>query len=231
MKRIAILQSNYIPWKGYFDIINSVDEFVIYDDVQYTRRDWRNRNLIKTRNGLKWLTIPVQVKGRYEQKIKDTRIADNKWASKHWEMIRHNYSSTSAFEKYTSIFEDSYHQCEKLDFLSDVNGLFINVLNSILGRHTLITDSSKYKIEGCKNEKIISVCKQANAEVYVTGPSARNYINEKLFFESGITLKWIDYNCYPEYNQIFPPFEHNVSVIDVIFNCGNKVPLFMKSFL
>jgi hypothetical protein len=230
-KKIAILQSNYIPWKGYFDIINSVDEFVIYDDAQYTRRDWRNRNIIKTKDGLRWLTIPVEVKGKYDQKIKETKIADKEWASKHWKKIKLNYGSAPYFKDYTDLFEESYHQCEKLSFLSDVNRLFINVLNSILGIHTPISDSSKYKMEGGKNEKIISICKQANAKVYVTGPSAKDYINEELFFKSGITLRLVDYKGYPEYNQIFPPFEHNVSIIDVIFNCGNNTHSLMKSFL
>ena len=79
-KKVAILQSNYIPWKGYFDMIASVDEFILYDDMQYTRRDWRNRNQIKTAQGLKWLTIPVCVKGKYYQKIRDTEIAKSNWA-------------------------------------------------------------------------------------------------------------------------------------------------------
>lgn len=230
MKKIAILQSNYIPWKGYFDIINSVDEFVIYDDAQYTRRDWRNRNIIKTKDGPKWLSIPVDVKGKYTQKIKETRIADKKWASRHWRIIKQSYGSASSFMDYADIFEELYHKCEKLEFLSDVNRLFLNLLNSILGIQTIITDSSEYRIEGGKNEKIISICRQASAKVYITGPSAKDYIDERLFSESGINVMWIDYEGYPEYNQIFPPFEHKVSIIDVLFNNGVKTPLFLKSF-
>ncbi|MFW5835685.1 MAG: WbqC family protein, partial [bacterium] len=99
-KKIAILQSNYIPWKGYFDIINYVDEFIVYDDAQYTRRDWRNRNLIKTPRGLKWLTIPVEVKGKYTQTIYETKIADKNWAEKHWKSIRHNYNEADCFEEF-----------------------------------------------------------------------------------------------------------------------------------
>ena len=83
MTKVAIVQSNYIPWKGYFDLIAAVDEFVIYDDVQYTRRDWRNRNKIKTPHGLLWLTVPVQVKGKYLQRIRDAEIADPNWAKEH----------------------------------------------------------------------------------------------------------------------------------------------------
>lgn len=230
MKKIAILQSNYIPWKGYFDIINSVDEFVIYDDAQYTRRDWRNRNYIKTKNGLKWLTIPVVVKGKYNQKINETRIADNNWASKHWETIKHNYSSAPYFGIYADLLEKTYSQALKMELLSDVNGLFINVINSILGIKTLITNTSMYRMEGNKTEKIISICKQANAETYISGPSAKEYISERLFSEANVSIVWIDYNGYAEYYQEHSPFKHTVSIIDVIFNCGKNSPSVMKSF-
>jgi len=231
MKRIAILQSNYIPWKGYFDIINSVDEFVIYDDAQYTRRDWRNRNIIKTKNGPKWITVPVEVKGKFKQKIRETRIADRNWALKHWELIKRNYSNAPYFLDYADLFELTYNQSMKLKFLSDVNKLFINVINSILGITTIITDTSDFRMEGNKTEKIISICKQANADIYVTGPTAINYINEKLFSEAQIFIKWANYKGYPEYEQGYPPFEHAVSIIDVIFNCGNSSTLKMKSFI
>src|SRR5208283_1807000 len=91
-KSLAAIQSNYIPWKGYFDIINRVDEFMLYDDAQYTRRDWRNRNKIKTPRGLRWLTIPVRVKGKFHQKICETEISDPGWAAGHWQTLRQNYA-------------------------------------------------------------------------------------------------------------------------------------------
>jgi hypothetical protein len=230
MKKIAILQSNYIPWKGYFDIINMVDEFVIYDDVQYTRRDWRNRNCIKTQNGLKWLSIPVKVKGKYNQKIRETRIADNNWASQHWKILKQNYKTASCFGIYTDLFEKTYYQASKMEFLSEVNRLFINTVNSILGIETLITDTPNDLIEGNKTEKIIAICNRADADIYLTGPSAKQYIDTKLFSDSHISLEWIDYNGYPAYPQQCSPFVHTVSIIDVIFNCGKNSPSVMKSF-
>src|SRR5574341_355883 len=108
MKRVAIVQSNYIPWKGYFDMIASVDEFILYDDMQYTRRDWRNRNIIKTANGLLWLTIPVQVKGKYYQKVCETVISDQNWNQKHWNSITHNYARARYYREYKEVFEDLY---------------------------------------------------------------------------------------------------------------------------
>src|SRR5216683_727265 len=105
-KTIAAVQSNYIPWRGYFDLISQVDEFILFDDAQYTRRDWRNRNKIKTPKGLIWLTIPVETKGKYSQKIKDTVVTDSKWARDHWRSIVHNYSKAPYFPEYRELFEE-----------------------------------------------------------------------------------------------------------------------------
>jgi hypothetical protein len=229
-KKVAILQPNYIPWKGYFDLINSVDEFIIYDDVQYTRRDWRNRNLIKTNKELRWLTIPVEVKGKYKQTIKETRVANNIWAEKHWKTIKQYYRSAPYFRKYENLFECAYIQCSEIEFLSEINKLFINLINSILAIETVLSTSSDYKVEGDKNEKIISLCKQIGADTYVTGPSARDYLDQTMFDKEGITIQWANYTGYPEYNQKFSPFEHNVSIIDLIFSVGDNAPLYMKSF-
>src|SRR5262245_47725481 len=102
-KRVAVLQSNYIPWKGYFDLINSVDEFILYDDMQFTRRDWRNRNTIKTPNGIKWLTIPVAVKGKYFQTISETQINEREWGKRHLETLRANYAKTPFFRTYEAL--------------------------------------------------------------------------------------------------------------------------------
>jgi hypothetical protein len=230
VKRIAILQSNYIPWKGYFDIINSVDEFVIYDEAQYTRRDWRNRNIIKTKHGLKWLTIPVLVKGRFKQKISETHINQNSWAEKHWKTLKQNYSTAYYFLKYKNLFEGAYIKASNLKKLTDVNMLFLELINTFLGIETKITSSTDYNLYGTKTEKIISVCKQAGALHYFTGAAAKSYIDVKSFIEAGITLTWVDYEDYKVYNQLNPPFEHRVSIVDLIFNEGKNAKKFMKSF-
>lgn len=230
LKRLALLQSNYIPWKGYFDIINSVDEFVIYDEAQYTRRDWRNRNLIKTKNGLLWLTIPVEVKGRFTQKICETKIADKTWAEKHFKSIRHNYSSAPFFPVYSGVIKEAYIKCKEIMYLSEINRLFIEVINSILGVKTQITNSADYHYSGNQNEKIVEICKLAGADKYVTGKAARTYLDTELFSETGIEIIWVDYSGYPEYEQIYPPYEHKVSIIDLIFNKGEESTRFMKSF-
>ena len=132
IKRVAIVQSNYIPWKGYFDMIDMVDEFILYDDAQYTRRDWRNRNKIKTSSGLQWLTIPVEVKGKYHQKIKDVVINHPDWTKKHWAAITHNYSKANFFKDFKSLFEELYLGCEE-KYLSVINYRFIIAINQMLG--------------------------------------------------------------------------------------------------
>lgn len=228
-KTIAILQSNYIPWKGYFDLINIVDEFILYDDMQYTRRDWRNRNIIKTPNGPMWLTIPVEVKGQYLQKIKDTTISDPAWGRKHWASIVHNYSRTKYFQTYSEVFENLYLNSEER-FLSRINYLFLSAICEILGIKTKISWSMDYNPTAGKTERLVDLCKQAGATEYISGPAAKDYIEEELFRCEGIALRYMDYSSYPEYNQLSPPFEHRVSIIDLIFNEGPKSTKYMMSF-
>jgi hypothetical protein len=228
-KKIAILQSNYIPWKGYFDLINMVDEFVIYDDVQYTRRDWRNRNLIKTPQGLLWLTIPVEVKGKYYQTIKDTVISEKKWPKKHWTAISINYLKSKYYREYKEFFEKLYLDCNE-KYLSEINYKFIKAINKLLGIKTNISRSSDYSLTNGKTERLVDICIQSKATEYISGPAAKDYIDEKLFLENGINLTWMDYSNYPIYNQLYPPFEHGVSIVDLIFNEGINAHRFMKSF-
>lgn len=229
MNKIAILQSNYIPWKGYFDIINRVDNFILYDDMQYTRRDWRNRNKIKTSSGLIWLTIPVEVKGKFEQKICDTVVSDNKWVDEHFKTITHNYSKARFFTQNKDWLENIYNLVRKESHLSKVNYIFIKEISNYLGIKTQLSWSMDYSAKGTKTDRLISICKEAKATHYLSGPSAKNYIEEEKFKEASIQLEWMDYAHYPEYQQLFPPFEHGVSVLDLIFNVGSDAPSFIIS--
>jgi len=207
-----------------------VDEFILYDDMQYTRRDWRNRNKIKTHNGLQWLTIPVKVKGKYFQKIKDTVISDLEWNKKHWLTISHNYGKARFFKEFKDLFEELYLGCKE-KYLSAINHRFIIAINKILDITTKISWSMDYDLfVECKSEKLVHLCKQAGTDEYISGPGARDYMDEELFKKERIKLKYMDYSGYLEYNQLFPPFEHNVSIIDLIFNEGLNSKDFMKSF-
>jgi hypothetical protein len=206
-----------------------VDEFILYDDMQYTRRDWRNRNKIKERNGAQWITIPVQVKGKYYQKICDTIISDKEWAYKHWSAIVHNYSRSEYFSMYSGTLEHLYLDCTD-EHLSDINYRFISAICKILDINTELSWSMDYKIEGDKSEKLLNICKQAKAVEYISGPSAKNYIDEELFKREGVILKYMDYSGYPEYNQLYPPFDHYVSILDLILNMGPNAKNYMLSF-
>jgi hypothetical protein len=228
-KKIAILQSNYIPWKGYFDLINKVDEFVIYDDMQYTRRDWRNRNKIKTANGVKWVTIPVEVKGKYFQKIKETKIAEEGWSKKHWQIINQNYSKAEFFREYKDFFSELFLKCN-FTFLSDANFHFIKGINEILDINTNIRWSSEFNLIDGQTEKLLGICKDLNATEYISGPAAKDYLDESLFEKENIKVSWMEYNNYKEYKQLNAPFEHGVSVVDLIFNEGANAKQFLGSF-
>jgi hypothetical protein len=228
MKKIAILQSNYIPWKGYFDLIRRVDEFILYDDMQYTRRDWRNRNLIKTPNGLKWLTIPLLVKGKFDQKIKDTQVSGSSWAQDHWKTLKLFYSKAPHFKDYEKDFEQTYAQCGELEFLSQVNFKFIQLICGILKIQTRLSWSSDYELKPGKTERLVGLCQSAGATHYLSGPAAKDYIEDDLFRKAGVELEYIDYSGYPEYVQLYPGFEHGVSVVDLLFNAGPQASKYMK---
>ena len=227
MKKTAILQSNYIPWKGYFDIAALVDEFIIYDDVQYTNRDWRNRNIIKTPHGPHWLSIPVISKDS-RKKINQIKVSDKSWAKKHWETIRRNYTKSAYFAKYKNHFENIYKELAEYEFLSEINLRLIKEINNLLGIHTQISDSRDYNLADGKTEKLLQLCIDSGTDEYVSGPAAKDYIDENLFKDAKITLTWMDYEGYPEYAQLNPPFMHRVSILDLIFNEGENATNFMK---
>jgi WbqC-like protein family len=227
MKRIAILQSNYIPWKGYFDMIAAVDEFVLYDDMQYTRRDWRNRNQIKASQGLQWLTVPVLVKGRYLQTIRETRIDGSGWAASHWRSLVQNYRKAPHFTEVVSWLEPLYLGPVP-DHLSQLNRTFLEAICRYLGIRTTITNSWDYRLRDGKTERLADLCVQAGATGYVSGPSARDYIDEGIFRDLGIQLTWFDYAGYPEYPQLWGPFVHGVTVLDLLFNCGQDAHRYMR---
>ena len=228
-KRIAIVQSSYIPWKGYFDLMNSVDEFVLFDDVQYTRRDWRNRNQIKTSTGLAWLSIPVSSKGRFDALIRQIEVEHPKWAASHWRTIRANYARAAHFHSYGGRLERLYLECEE-SHLSHINRRFLSAVCDILGIRTVLKWSWEYEIHPGKTERIVSICQQARAAVYVSGPSAASYLDAGQFHAAGIELEYFDYTGYPPYRQLFPPFEHRVSILDLILNEGPDAPRYMLSF-
>jgi len=230
-KKIAIVQSNYIPWKGYFDFIDSVDEFVLYDDVQFTRRDWRNRNKIKTKDGTRWLTIPVQVKGQFLQKVNETQVSNPNWVDEHLATFRHSYAQAPYFRQMKDWLQDLYLGSRSFTGLSEINFRFITAICQHLHISTKLSWSSGYDLFEGKNERLIHICLQAGATEYVSGPLARDYLDETLFNQYGLKLTYFDYSGYREYPQLFPPFEHGVSVLDLIMNTGEGAYAYVKKGL
>lgn len=227
MKKIAIVQSNYIPWKGYFDMIAAVDEFILYDDMQYTRRDWRNRNLIKTPQGAEWLTVPVKVKGKYHQAIRATEIDGVNWARIHWQSIVQNYRRTAYFKEVAVCVEPLYLQ-NVYSHLSVLNRSFIEAICRYLDIETKISNSWDYVMEDGKTERLANLCEQAKGTEYISGPAAKSYIEEHVFLVRGIKLTWFEYSGYPEYPQLWGEFIHGVTILDLLFNCGKNSRRYMK---
>jgi hypothetical protein len=229
MKSCIITQSNYIPWKGYFDSINQVDIFVIYDDMQYTKRDWRNRNYIKTINGLKWLSIPVIVSGKFHQKINETIISDKTWNKTHLDIIKQNYKDAACYKTQIEFIEYLYMNCN-FDRLTDVNEFFLKEISKFLEISTSFRRSEEFELCDDRTQKMVNICTEIGASKYYTGPNAKKYIEEHKFFDNGVELNYFDYSGYKEYPQLYGNFEHGVSIIDMILNIGLETKNFLKTF-
>lgn len=221
--KVAIIQSNYIPWRGYFDIIHDVDLFVFLDDVQMTTRDWRSRNKIKTPAGTQWLTVPVS--GGRHQLICETRIVPNGWQEQHLKALQSNYGRSPHYRQFAFLLEWLYQVPH--DRLSDFNRRTTEMICDILGIQTRLVSSMELAAEGSKDDRLISICRQLGATTYLSGPAARAYIVEEKFGEAGLEVMYKDYAGYPEYPQLFPPFDTAVSILDLLFNCGSQAPDFI----
>lgn len=225
MNSVVILQSNYIPWKGYFDLIHDADLFIFYDDLQYTKNDWRNRNKVKTGNGAEWITIPVGL--QTDQLICDVEIKDPIWQGKHWKTLLHNYGNAPHFARYRSFFEDFYLG-QKWPRLSEMNQYLIrHIAREFLGIKTVFGDSRQYALSGQKQDRLLDLLSKAGARRYVSGPAAKDYIEPERFEAADIELVWKDYSGYPEYPQKASPFVHGVSILDLIFQTGPDAPWFI----
>lgn len=223
-----ITQSNYIPWKGYFDNIALCNVMVVYDDMQYTKRDWRNRNYIKTPQGLTWLTIPVNVSGKYHQKINETVISQKDWNMEHWNKIKNAYSRAPYFKEFAPWIEGLYIAAT-FQTLTEINMFFITEVCKFFKIETAFIDSRAFELAHGKTERLVAICTHLGIDNYYTGPAAKNYMDESLFQQSNINVHYFDYRGYEEYPQLYPPFEHSVCIWDIIFNTGYKSLNYLKN--
>lgn len=225
--RCVILQPSYIPWRGYFDLIHRADVFVFYDDVQYDTRGWRNRNRIKTAAGSKWLTIPVRARGAQTEQIpiREIEIAEEAWAAKHREALTRSYAKAPHFERYRPWLKKTYAAPPTL--LADFTIATTVELASMLGiASTRFLRSSALEVEGRKTDRLIAILRKLGATHYLSGPSAKDYIEEEKFAAAGIALEWMAYD-YPEYPQLHPPYDPFVTVLDLLFMTGDDAPKYI----
>jgi hypothetical protein len=224
----VILQPSYIPWRGHFHQIQKADVFVFYDDVQYDRGGWRNRNRVKTPNGSVWLTIPVAKKGSVETgaPINSIRIDWNRaWTKVHWTTIRQSYAKAPFFETYRGVLEDIYSRRPEMlvDFTIQTTIEIAGLLGLANKRYLR---SSQLKAGGVKTDRLVSILQQVGATHYISGPSARNYLEEEKLADAGISLEYMAYEYQP-YRQLHPPFDPQVSIIDLLMMTGPKAPRFI----
>jgi WbqC-like protein family len=226
--RLAIIQSCYVPWRGFFDLIGRCDEYVIFDRAQYVKRHWHNRNRIKTAAGPKWITIPVISKGRYEQPIDEVEI-EKPWAEKHWRALELAYRRAPFFEALAPTVRNWYERADREKRLTAINVLLLREIASLLGIGTRIIRDTAYPVQGAKTERLLDIARAAGADRYLSGPSAKAYFDEAMFAAAGITVEWMSYEGYPEYPQLHGAFEPNVSVLDLLFNLGPDAARYLRA--
>lgn len=221
----VILQPSYIPWRGHFDQINKADLFIFYDDVQYDKHGWRNRNRIKNRQGGQWLTIPVHSKGVVIEDIPIHQIEiawEQPWNERHWRAIQQNYNKAPYFKLYAPWLEEVYQR--KPARLADFTiPLMIEIAQKLGICQTRFLRSSELQAGGSKTDRLISILTQVGVDHYISGPSASSYIENEKFQAAGIKLEYMEYN-YPEYPQLFPPYDPSVTVLDLMFMVGPEAP-------
>jgi len=225
--KCVILQPSYIPWRGYFHQIYKADLFIFYDDVTFDKDGWRNRNRIKTPNGSKWLTIPVRAPAGqqlHQSPINQVEVCtDQRWQSAHLSTLRHCYSRAPFFKRYLSLFEAAYQSQSPLLLCEFLINLTLAIAQELGIRHTRFQRSSEIGAAGSKTDRLVHLLTSVGAKHYISGPAAKNYLDESKLREAGITLEYMAYD-YPNYEQLHPPFDPFVSILDLLFMKGPDAP-------
>lgn len=222
--RAVVLQPTYLPWMGYFGMIDAADTFIFYDDVQFSVQSWQQRNKIKTSKGWIWLTVPVV--RQFGSRINDTRINNStNWSKKHWESIKQSYSKAPFFKQFAPIFEEVYRN--EWEFLAELNITLIKEITKILGLEMKFIVSSELDIEGVKMDRLLNILKKIEASEYISSPGAKDYIEVNGFKENNIKLYWYEYQ-HPVYPQIRGEFIPYLSVIDLLFNTGDEAIRYIR---
>ncbi|WP_417458493.1 WbqC family protein [Kordiimonas sp.] len=224
--RVGIIQSAYLPWRGYFDFIDDVDLFLLFDDVQYVKRSWRTRNKVKARSGTQWISVPVKKMPRGTLICEMQIDNDEHWAEHHLNQIRDAYRNAPYFETY---YEDLQSQLSRdWTYLSELNEGLIRWLMGHLGITTEVRSTVGLGATGRKGERLLSVLEKVGGTTYLSGPAAQSYIDEKRFDECGVNLEYKSYD-YREYPQMWQGFSGDVTVLDLLFNTGPDALFYLKS--
>jgi hypothetical protein len=224
-KTVIIIQSNYVPWRGYFDMARRADEVILLDSVQFTRRDWRNRNTLKTPQGVHWLTVPVRTKGAFRQSIYDTQVSDSRWTEAHIRTIDANYRKAGAYDAVAPWLFQALRAAGRNASLSDINRSLQEAVLAKLGigvpirfcRDVLPVEETK---DMGPTDRLVALSRAAGASCYLSGPAAKTYLETDKFARHGIEVAWMEYGPYPEYRQCWGPFVDHLSIIDLLLNCG-----------
>jgi len=227
MTKVAVCQSNYLPWRGYFDLMRRADVFVFYDDVQYTKNDWRNRNRFRGPNGSYWLTIPVG--SQHACQIDEVVIRDERWQSHHHSSIRHSYANATQYS-HVAPFLDALYLQRKWNNLSELNRwATVTIAKQYLQIQTECFVSSQWSLVGKKGDRLLNLLSAIGATEYISGPSAATYIDAEQFDRAGVRLTYLDYDHYPRYPQIGDSFDGAVSILDLLCNTGPAAASFIWS--
>jgi len=218
-KLIACHQPVYLPFPGYFQKMARVDAFVPMPFVQLNKRSWQVRNRIKTRAGAAWLTVPVEVKGRYHQLIGETRVVEGPWRRKHWEALRHNYHEAPFWEAYAPFFAAAYER--RWDWLADLNAHLAAGMRDFLGITTPVVDATGTAFEGAKTDLILDICRRLEATAYLSSDGEAAYLEEEKFEAAAVAHAYLGWEPTP-YAQLFGAFIPGLSSVDVLFNCGPR---------
>jgi hypothetical protein len=219
MKRLAIIQSSYIPWKGFFDFISRCDAYIIYDSAAFSKGHWHNRNKIKRDRGSPWLTIPVKTADRLGQPLDEVTVVEG-WAERHWDIIAQSYEGSTYFEAEGGELKTLFESLAREPLLTKINEGFLQWLSQKLGLKTQILRDRSFSFSGDRTERLVQLCKMVGATNYLSGPSAKEYLDVQQMEEAAVTVEWMTYGPYRAYPQPHGDFVHEVSVLDTLLCTG-----------
>lgn len=228
--KIAIAQPTYLPWLGYFDLVDKVDRFVLLDTVQFEKRSWQQRNRIKIPGGLQWLTVPVLSRGQQAQRIVDVEIEKAEFWRDHLRTVELNYRRAPFFHQYYPVLSGLLRSQSSGLRLSELTIGLLRWFADVMQIKTPILRSSELPVQGKRTELLASICSWSEATTYLSPLGSADYLLEELplLTHRGIDVLFQHYE-HPEYRQLFPPFQPYASVLDVLFNEGENALQIIRS--